>query len=189
MFFLSFRNSIITVLANIPWWHWVILGFLSILAPIIIRRRSSVYSAIVLGGTVFISLLLIEVAIVIRWPDRLNLISGFDFGSEYNRLFHGNKWAWVHFLSNMIVFVPFGFFLSEYLASTKRSSVGCRIRYVTMAGFGLSLCIECLQLVFRLGLFEVTDLVMNTFGAFVGGVVSLVGRKVLGIDKRTESHD
>ena len=43
---------------------------------------------------------------------------------------------------------------------------------MTLAAFGLSLCIECLQLVLHVGFFEVTDLVMNTVGGGVGGVVA-----------------
>ena len=43
---------------------------------------------------------------------------------------------------------------------------------MTLAGFGLSLTIECLQLLLHVGFFELTDLVMNTVGAFVGALVS-----------------
>ena len=50
-----------------------------------------------------------------------------------------------------------------------------------MAGFGLSLslCIESLQLLLRVGFFELTDLVMNTLGAFVGALISAGVRKVV----------
>ena len=47
-----------------------------------------------------------------------------------------------------------------------------RVGLVTLAAFGLSLCIECLQLVLHVGFFEVTDLVMNTVGGGVGGLVA-----------------
>ena len=48
---------------------------------------------------------------------------------------------------------------------------------MTLAGFGLSLTIECLQLLLHVGFCEVTDLVMNTVGAFVGVGVSSVGKE------------
>lgn len=35
--------------------------------------------------------------------------------------------------------------------------------------FGLSLCIETLKLLFRLGVCEITDLALNTVGGFGGG--------------------
>ena len=51
---------------------------------------------------------------------------------------------------------------------------------MTLAGFGLSLTIECLQLLLHVGFFELTDLVMNTLGAFVGALISAGLRKVVG---------
>ena len=50
---------------------------------------------------------------------------------------------------------------------------------MTLVAFGLSLCIECLQLVLKVGFFEVTDLVMNTLGGFVGALISMGVRKVV----------
>lgn len=74
----------------------------------------------------------------------------------------------VETLSNIAVFVPFGSFLSEFLASAKRLRPGRRFWLATLAGFGLSLCIESLQLLLHVGFFELTDLVMNTVGAGMG---------------------
>ena len=51
---------------------------------------------------------------------------------------------------------------------------------MTLAGFGPSLTIECLQLLLHVGFFELTDLVMNTVGAFVGALISAGVRKVVG---------
>ena len=83
-------------------------------------------------------------------------------------------------LANFTAFIPFGLFLSEFLVSAKRFSAGRRLGLATLAGFGLSLCIECLQLLLRVGFFELTDLVMNTLGAFVGAFISEGMRKVVG---------
>ena len=76
-------------------------------------------------------------------------------------------------ISNIAVFVPFGFFLSEFLASAKRLRPGRRFWLATLAGFGLSLCIESLQLLLHVGFFELTDLVLNTVGTFVGAGVAV----------------
>ena len=103
-----------------------------------------------------------------------------DLSAEYNLLIHGGENRRVEMLANVAVFVPFGFFLAEFLASTKRFSAWRRIGLATLAGFGLSLCIECLQLVLRVGWFEVTDLVMNTVGAGVGGSLEVVGEEGVG---------
>lgn len=96
--------------------------------------------------------------------------------AEHNRIFHGNVWGWTQIFSNLVAFIPFGFFLSEFLASTKSVSTGRRLGLVTLTGFGLSLTIECLQLLLRVGFFELTDLVMNTVGAFVGASIAVLGR-------------
>ena len=50
---------------------------------------------------------------------------------------------------------------------------------MTLAGFGPSLTIESLQLLLHVGFFELTDLVMNTVGAFVGALVLAGVRKVV----------
>ncbi|MBO6030457.1 MAG: VanZ family protein [Prevotella sp.] len=82
-------------------------------------------------------------------------------------------------LANFTVFIPFGLFISEFHASAKRFSAGRRLGLATLAGFSLSLCIECLQLLLHVGFFELTDLVMNTVGAFVGALISVGVRKVV----------
>ena len=82
-------------------------------------------------------------------------------------------------LANVAVFIPFGFFLSEFLSTTKRFAPKCLIGRVALAAFGLSLCVESFQLIFRLGVFEITDLVLNTLGGFVGALISVGLRKVV----------
>ena len=89
--------------------------------------------------------------------------------AEHNWIFHGNVWGWTQIFSNLVAFIPFGFFLSEFLASTKSFSAGRRLGLVALAGFGLSLTIECLQLLLHVGFFELTDLVMKTVGGVGGG--------------------
>lgn len=39
---------------------------------------------------------------------------------------------------------------------------------VTALGFGLSLLVESIQLVFKVGCFDVDDLILNTLGAAIG---------------------
>ena len=59
---------------------------------------------------------------------------------------------WVAFLNlagNVIGFLPFGFFLPAL-------------------GFGLSLLVESIQLVFKVGCFDVDDLILNTLGVLLG---------------------
>jgi len=70
----------------------------------------------------------------------------------------------------------FGYFL----ASGKRLRARRRLGLAALVGFELSLIIECLQLLLHVDFFELTNLVMNTVGAFVGAGVSGVIRTVFG---------
>ena len=127
-----------------------------------------------IGLAAFACMLLLDTAVVIRYCGNFPHASGVNLD-----LFHEGGLLNVESLSNIAVFIPFGLFLSEFLASAKRFSAGRRLGLATLAGFGLSLCIECLQLLLRVGFFELTDLVMNTLGAFVGAGVAVLIRRFL----------
>ena len=64
-------------------------------------------------------------------------------------------------LGNVLIFVPFGFFMP----------IGSRFRsFLATAfyGFGISLCVELFQLVTKVGSFDVDDLLLNTVGSILG---------------------
>lgn len=175
MFHSAILTYIRTMLSYVPMSHWVSMGAISlfIALSLMIGRKRSVYSSIVLGFTVFVGLFLLEVAVVIRCCDILHHGTGVNLEAEHNRIFHGDVWGWTQIFSNLFAFIPFGFFLSEFLASTKSICAGRRLGLVILAGFGLSLTFECLQLILHVGYFELTDLVMNTVGTFVGAGMSV----------------
>lgn len=170
------------ILAHIPLEHWLVVGIVSLALTVIliIQKKHSMYATICLGIAVFFVLVLLDTAVV----NRLNSIAHpeicFSLSAEYHRLIHGGTVRWTEMLANVAVFVPFGFFLSEFLSTTKRFSTWHQIGRVALAAFVLSLCIESLQLIFRLGVFEITDLVLNTLGGFVGALMSAGVRKVVG---------
>ena len=70
---------------------------------------------------------------------------------------------------NVVGFMPFGFFLPVV------SRRGRRLHNAVLLAFGLSLCIETVQLVFKVGSFDVDDLLLNTIGGILGfGLYKLV---------------
>ena len=71
--------------------------------------------------------------------------------------------------------VMFGLFLSGFFLLTGKGRWRS-LWMATLAGLGLSLLIESLQLVFHIGIFELTDLLLNTLGTFVGAALPLGGR-------------
>lgn len=171
-----------TFLAQVPWPHWVVMGVLSLAMTLIILadKKYSVYGAICFGLSVFLGFFLLDIAVLIRWGDGVKHMTGFSLPAEYNRLIHGGAIRWTEMLANVAVFFPFGFFLSEFLFTTETFiTPRHRLVRVTLVSFGLSLLIETLQLIFRLGVFEVTDLILNTFGGFVGTGLSSIGRLAL----------
>lgn len=180
----KYANGILT---HIPWPHWVVLGMLSLaLIYLLIRKRYSLYGTICLGIATFIGLFLLDAAVLNRMNSIVHPAICFSLPAEYHRLILGGSVRWTEMLANIAVFVPFGFFLSEFLSTTKRLDPHRRLRLVVLCAFGLSLCIEFLQLILRLGVCEVTDLVLNTLGGFVGALLSAGFRKVVG--ERSHSH-
>lgn len=94
---------------------------------------------------------------------------------RYNlKLFEEIKRFWVYrnvvgipamalnIFGNVVGFVPFGCILP---VMDRRFQ---NVLLVTVSGFSLSLCVETVQLIFRVGCFDVDDLVLNTLGAFLG---------------------
>ncbi|QCR33468.1 VanZ family protein [Lysinibacillus sp. SGAir0095] len=78
-----------------------------------------------------------------------------------------------HDLSNLLgnigLFAPFGMFLILLSKNKGMSIIG-----VLALSFSLSLYLECLQIIFSLGIFDVDDLILNTSGGLLGyGVIKL----------------
>lgn len=173
------------ILTHVPWEHWVVMGVVSLALTVIllIRKKCSVYGAIALGLTVFMGLFLMDTTVAIRYLGIMPHTFGYDLTLVIPGLFRKGGQGETEIFSNIAIFIPIGFFLAEFLAATKRFGAWRRLFLGTLAAFGLSLCIECLQLVLHVGFFELTDLVMNTVGGVVGAGMSVVGRKLFGIDK------
>ena len=68
----------------------------------------------------------------------------------------------VNLAGNVIAFMPFGFFMPVV---SRRSRGPVRIIFL---GFGFSLMLETIQLVFKVGSYDVDDLILNTLGAAIG---------------------
>lgn len=72
--------------------------------------------------------------------------------------------VYTNLAGNVLIFVPFGFFLP--MASKYRSFFN-----TLFYSFGLSLCVETFQLFTRVGSFDVDDLLLNTIGGLVGFIL------------------
>ena len=68
---------------------------------------------------------------------------------------------------NVVIFVPFGFFMP--MASKYRSLFS-----TVFYSFGVSLCVETFQLVTKVGSFDVDDLLLNTIGGLAGYILFII---------------
>lgn len=96
--------------------------------------------------------------------------------AEVKRFWHnirivGIKALFLNFFGNMIAFIPFGMFLP--MVNKKMKHMGL----VVFLSFLFSLCIESIQLYFKVGVFDVDDLLLNTVGGFIGYMIYLLIRK------------
>lgn len=84
---------------------------------------------------------------------------------------HPSSLIIVYGLYNILLFIPLGSLL--YLLFDGDNNIVMLIR-TTLITFVISLLIECTQFLTGRGMFEVTDLLTNTFGGFVGAVLAAI---------------
>ena len=101
------------ILSHVPCSHWAVMGVVSLTLTVIllIRKKCSVYGAIALGLTVFMGLFLLDTAVGIRYLGIMKHSAGHDLTLDFSRMFQKSGQGPVETLSNIAVFVPFGFFL------------------------------------------------------------------------------
>lgn len=86
---------------------------------------------------------------------------------EIRRFIHyrqvlGTQAVVLNILGNIAAFMPFGAFLPLFSGRCRR------FLYTSFYSFELSLLVELLQLVFKVGCFDVDDLLLNTIGGMLG---------------------
>ena len=87
---------------------------------------------------------------------------------ELNQWIRGNGYG-KDIIKNILLFIPFGITLGMIWNSWR----------VVLAGFGFSLLVELSQLVFRIGWFELDDILNNTIGTALGFAVAVLIRKAI----------
>ena len=90
----------------------------------------------------------------------------------------------INLLGNVVVFMPFGF-LVPVLYREQRKGVHFKGHYfrsglfMTFLGFAFSLVVETIQLVTKVGCFDVDDLCLNTFGVILGYICYYLSKKII----------
>ncbi len=84
----------------------------------------------------------------------------------------------INLFGNILVFAPWGFMVPVLRIHPHK------FLYTVCSTFVLSLCIETIQIISRVGSFDVDDLILNTIGGILGCIayfiVNAVRRKVFG---------
>ena len=70
--------------------------------------------------------------------------------------------VFTNIFGNVIGFIPYGFILPVIAHKCRRGT------FIITSGFALSLLVETVQLLARVGCFDVDDLILNTLGAAIG---------------------
>ena len=114
---------------------------------------------------------------------------GFWLNGKIQPLFYSYKEAWINCSSaewrniilNFCMFIPFGIWLPLGMKWFRK------FWKTYLAGFVFSLLIECIQLVFRRGIFELDDILGNTIGAMIGYGLFAIALLIVNKIKKRES--
>ncbi len=68
-------------------------------------------------------------------------------------------------MENLLLFIPFGLYLGM---------MGVKLGKSVLAGFIFSLVMEICQFIFTLGASDITDIITNTLGTFIGAALYLI---------------
>lgn len=78
-------------------------------------------------------------------------------------------YAFKNIAANIVIFIPLGFFISQIKSKNAfKTLIICLCVILT---------IECIQLIFKIGFFDVDDIILNFIGSLLGVFISLFVRK------------
>ena len=110
----------------------------------------------------------------------------FWLNNKIQPLFYSYKDAWINFsaaawrniILNFCMFIPLGIWLPLGIKQFRRFWA------TYLAGFAFTLVIECIQLIFRRGIFELDDILGNTVGTMIGYGLFSIGLLIATIIKK-----
>ena len=118
-------------------------------------------------GSIEIKFLLIQLQRNLRNPDyifnRLELGNFMPFKTIFYTLQNSSIHGFINLFGNILIFVPLGVFLLFFSKNKEISFIK-----ILVQSFSLSFCLECFQIVFSIGTFDVDDLILNTSGSLLG---------------------
>ena len=97
----------------------------------------------------------------------------------------------VNIIGNIVLFMPFGYLFMAVTEGRhyRRKKVVTGFLDVFAAAFVFCLTVETAQLLSRVGVFDVDDVILNVFGAVLGYFVYTIARKVRKASKNREYEE
>lgn len=97
----------------------------------------------------------------------------------------GDLYFLINVVGNVAAFMPFGFLVPVMYREQRKDIVyqGHFFRsflFVSVLGFLMSLAVETVQLVTKVGCFDVDDLFLNTVGVMLGYIIYYICKKLIG---------
>ena len=134
------------------------------------ERKKTIYItlfAAYIGALAGLELFKITIGVLPRTYQLIPLVTIID------SIRRGNFTYIMQIIASIVVFIPLGVFIKA-----KQKNISKAIVY----GFLLSLVMEALQFVLRVGTFDVDDIILNVLGAVIGFLLAgkLVSKKQLG---------
>lgn len=152
---------------NIPRIKWVLVFgvlFFAVFYFLNIKR----YVRSLVGGIV-LSFDCSFIFVMTLFGRRIGGIRNFDleaFDSYYVAFVEGNMEVLLQILVNIAMYIPLGFLLPCCFRFCEK------YRYTLLVAIATSVVIELIQVIFKIGWFEVDDIINNTLGAVIGIIFS-----------------
>jgi len=165
-----FRNSILEIFKN-TWpmilMYTVILASMKIIYIIKNNQKFILYKEIINLSFIIYTMCLFY---VVTFQDVSWSTSNFILFKEMFRYEIGSRLFFKNVLGNMIMFMPYGFFISYFLKIDKKKT----IVFLTLI---TSLTIELTQL--KIGrVFDIDDIILNIIGGFIGYYLYFILTKI-----------
>lgn len=104
------------------------------------------------------------------WANPLsNVMGGWQFIDDKGNVV-------VDSIENIIMLIPWTWLLIA--VKNKKNAVRRPVMYAVKSGFLFSISIEMLQLILRLGTFQLSDICYNTLGGMIGGVMFWITMRI-----------
>lgn len=137
------------------------------------KRKYYLNVLLIYNAIVFFFTVLNRDNIICRKPVRLDLFQGYikPIADNYNEI-----------IVNIVLFIPIGLLIGFI-------TYRFRIAKVLLGGLMVSLTIECSQLIWEKGIFDVDDLFNNTLGALIGGMIAVAVVRIMERKNTTSKTD